>query len=154
MYKTYSKFKKYDTIETEKNLRLFKNFYLPIQIKEIRNYEEKEEEIQNDYETAKILGETTAKQKLDASLGFSNSEQTNVNGGQEQDKNEEQKDNGKGAPEQGKNEEQKYNRKGAQEQDIHGEVIDSKTEVTEKDDCYEVKVTYQVVEDIGTKEKI
>ena len=34
------------------------------------------------------------------------------------------------------------------------EIVDSNTEVTEKNDYYEVKVTYQVVEDIGTKEKI
>ena len=77
---------------------------MPIQIKEIRNYEVNEEEIQNDYETAKSLGETTAKQKLDE-LNYA-------------------------------------------------QVVDSNTEVTEKNDYYEVKVTYQVVEDIGTKEKI
>ena len=124
LYKKYSKFKKYDTIVKEKNLRLFKNFYLPIQIKEICNYEENEKEIQNDYETAKTLGETTAKQKLEATLGFSDSKQL-LNSKQE-----------------------------LSEKENHREIIDSNTEITEKDDCYEVKVTYQVVEDIGTKEKI
>ena len=124
LYKKYSKFKKYDTIVKEKNLRLFKNFYLPIQIKEICNYEENEKEIQNDYETAKTLGETTAKQKLEATLVFSDSKQL-LNSKQE-----------------------------LSEKENHREIIDSNTEITEKDDCYEVKVTYQVVEDIGTKEKI
>lgn len=172
LYKKYSKFKKYDTIVSEKNLRLFKNLYLPIQIKEIRNYEVNEEEIQNDYETAKSLGETTAKQKLDATLGFSNTEQTNANSGAleqdkseeqindskvtlEQDKSQEQINDSKDPEEQGKNEEQKSNNSDAQGQEgKNREIVDSNTEVTEKNDYYEVKVTYQVVEDIGTKEKI
>ena len=123
-YKTYSKFKKYDTIETEKNLKLFKNLYLPIQVKEICNYEENEVEVHNDYETAKILGETTAKQKLDSLLGFSKSAQL------------------------------KESNQGEKEKENCEELVDSNTEVTEKDDHYEVKVTYQVIEDIGTKEKI
>jgi len=156
LYKKYSKFKKYDTIVSEKNLRLFKNLYLPIQIKEIRNYEVNEEEIQNDYETAKSIGETTAKQKLDATLGFSNTEQINANSGAlEQDKSQEQINDSKDPEEQGKNEEQKSNNSDAQGQEgKNREIVDSNTEVTEKNDYYEVKVTYQVVEDIGTKEKI
>ena len=52
-------------------------------------------------------------------------------------------------------EEQKSNNSHAQGQEAKNrEVVDSNTEVTEKNDYYEVKVTYQVVEDIGTKEKI
>lgn len=38
-YKTISKFEKYDTIKTEKKIKLFNNFYLPIEFKKITNYE-------------------------------------------------------------------------------------------------------------------
>ncbi len=37
---------------------------------------------------------------------------------------------------------------------ISGEVVDKQTEVTENDRYYDVKVTYTVIENIGTKEKI
>ncbi len=37
---------------------------------------------------------------------------------------------------------------------ISGEVVDKQTEVTEHDRYYDVKVTYTVIENIGTKEKI
>ena len=39
-YKTLSKFKIYDTIYTEKQLKIFSNFYLPISIVEITNKEQ------------------------------------------------------------------------------------------------------------------
>ena len=42
-YKTLSKFKIYDTIYTEKNLKIFSNFYLPISIVEITNKEQVKE---------------------------------------------------------------------------------------------------------------
>ena len=76
-------------------------------------------------------------------------------GALEQDKSEEQINDSKDPEEQGKNEEQKSNSSDAQWQEgKNREIVDSNTEVTEKKDYYEVKVTYQVVEDIGTKEKI
>lgn len=40
-YKTISKFEKYDTIKTEKKIKLFNNFYLPIEFKKTTNYEYK-----------------------------------------------------------------------------------------------------------------
>ena len=93
---------------------------------------------------------------MDATLGFSNTEQINANSGAlEQDKSQEQINDSKDPEEQGKNEEQKSNNSDAQGQEgKNREIVDSNTEVTEKNDYYEVKVTYQVVEDIGTKEKI
>lgn len=42
-YKTLSKFKIYDTIYTEKNLKIFSNFYLPISVVEITNKEQVKE---------------------------------------------------------------------------------------------------------------
>lgn len=39
LYKTISKFQKYDTIKTEKKIKLFNNFYLPIEFKKTTNYE-------------------------------------------------------------------------------------------------------------------
>ena len=37
---------------------------------------------------------------------------------------------------------------------INGEVIDKKIDVTERESSYEIKVTYSVIENIGTKEEI
>lgn len=53
-YKSISNFKKYDTIETIKRVRLFSDFYLPIEIKILENFEleesdsSKEEIIENE----------------------------------------------------------------------------------------------------------
>lgn len=104
LYKKFSKFKKYDTIVAEKNLKIFKNLYLPITIVENTNFEVNEIKETRDYEQAKNLGELTAKSKLNA-LSFE-------------------------------------------------KLQNQETEVQEKEDCFEVKVTYQVIEEIGTKEKI
>ena len=43
LYKTLSKFKKYDTINENKKLMLFSNFYLPIELIKITNYEYQEQ---------------------------------------------------------------------------------------------------------------
>lgn len=45
LYKTLSKFQKYDTISTNKKIRLFSNFYLPIEIIKTTNYETTEETV-------------------------------------------------------------------------------------------------------------
>jgi len=47
-YKTISNFKKYDTIETNKRVRLFSDFYLPIEIKILENFELEESDISKD----------------------------------------------------------------------------------------------------------
>ena len=44
-YKSISNFKKYDTIETIKRVRLFSDFYLPIEIKILENFELEESDI-------------------------------------------------------------------------------------------------------------
>lgn len=40
-YKTLSKFEKYDTMETKNKFKILNNFYLPIELKKITNYEYK-----------------------------------------------------------------------------------------------------------------
>lgn len=103
-YKRLSKFKFYDTIYTEKKLRLFPNLYLPIKVILYDNYEVNELETYNDYETAKCYGE----QKL-------RDETMNL---------------------------------------INGEIINQTTDIMEYDNYYLVRITYEVIEEIGTKEKI
>lgn len=104
LYKRLSKFKKYDTIYSSKKVRLFPNFYLPIDIITVTNYEVNEEEIDYDKSMAKTTGEAIASEKIDKL--------------------------------------------------IDGEVINKNTEITEYNDYYDVKVIYEVIENIGTKEKI
>ena len=45
-YKTISKFKKYDTMETKNKIKILNNFYLPIEFKKITNYEYRYEQKQ------------------------------------------------------------------------------------------------------------
>lgn len=45
LYKTLSKFENYDTIEETKKLKLFSDFYLPIELTKITNYETNKETI-------------------------------------------------------------------------------------------------------------
>ena len=52
-YKTLSKFKNYDTIEEEKKLTLFSNYYLPIKIVKSTNYETEKQEVIYDVEELK-----------------------------------------------------------------------------------------------------
>lgn len=103
-YKMLSKFKKYDTIYTEKKLQLFPNFYLPISFIKQTNYEINEIEQINDYDTAKFKAEKEIKPKM--------------------------------------------------EKTINGEIINSTTNITEDSSYYNINVTYEVIEEIGTKEKI
>ena len=66
--KGVSKFKNYDTIEASKKLKLFSDFYLPIEIytKTFQEYEEKE--IIYTPEEAKTIGENLAMQKLEKTI--------------------------------------------------------------------------------------
>lgn len=105
-YKTLSKFKKYDTIEEIKKLKLFSDFYLPFQIVKNTNEEYIEEAIEYSKEEAKKLGIENAKKVLD--------EQINV------------KEN----------------------------IINTYINYNETDKFIEVEVIYEVLEEIGTKEKI
>ena len=105
LYKTLSKYKNYDTIYTNKKLKLFSNFYLPIELIKTTNYEVIESEISYDKNTAKVEGQKRAEEKLDKLV-------------------------------------------------TQGEIANKIIDVKENETSYEVTVTYEVVEEIGTKEKI
>ena len=63
-YKTLSKFKIYDTIYTEKKIKIFSNFYLPISIVEITNKEQVKEKREYNKEEVIELG----KEKLSKAI--------------------------------------------------------------------------------------
>ena len=104
--KRVSKFKKYDTIETDKKLKLFSDFYLPIEIRTQNLQEYEEQEVIYTVEEAKNIGVQEAKQKLDEKIDDKNS------------------------------------------------IQDEKIYIEETTDSVEVEVVYEVLENIGTKEKI
>ena len=103
-YKTLSKYENYDTMYTSKKLKLFSNFYLPIEIIKYTNYEVTNTEITYNEEQAKAEGQSRAEEKLNSL--------------------------------------------------ITGEIAEKNVSITDMGDYYDVKVTYDVIEDIGTKEKI
>lgn len=105
-YKTLSKFKKYDTIEQNKKIKLFSDFYLPVEIIQKNNYELVEETINYTKEQAKQKAEEEAKKKLD--------EQVKV------------KEN----------------------------ILNTYINYQETEEYIEAQVIYEVLEEIGTKEKI
>ena len=106
LFKTLSKFEIYDTIEEEKKLQLFSNFYLPISIINITNYESQTKEIKYNKDEAKSLGVNELRAKLDEQI---NNKENVVN-----------------------------------------EIIN----YYEETDGITVEVIYEVVENIGTNEKI
>lgn len=105
LYKTLSKFQNYDTICSSNKLRLFSDFYLPIEIIKNTNYEKIEETVQYSLEEAKNIAIQKAKEKLDEQIS--------------------------------QNEENKLN-----------------TYINYNEQTNEIKVIYEMIEDIGTKEKI
>lgn len=105
-YKTLSKFKNYDTIEEIKKVKLFSNFYLPIEIIKKTNYECIEEKIEYSKEEAKQIGIENAKKVLEEQI--------------------ENKEN----------------------------IVNTYINYNETDEFIEVEVIYEVLEEIGTKEKI
>lgn len=105
-YKTLSKFKIYDTIYTEKNLKIFSNFYLPISVVEITNKEQVKETQKYSKEEVIELG----KEKLSKAI--------------EEDI--------------------------ANKENILGVTVDTE----EQEDFVEVCVTYEVLENIESYEKI
>jgi len=112
LYKTLSKFEKYDTIRENKKLKLFSNFYLPIELITITNYELQEKEYQYSLEEAKQKGIKAAQEVLNKKVQ------------QEKESTEEQK------------------------------IINTYSTTNETASYVEVEVTYEVLEEIGTKEKI
>ena len=105
-YKTLSKFQKYDTIEKSKKIKLFSDFYLPIEIIKKTNYELVDEEKTYTKEEAKQEAVTRAKQILDEQI--------------------ENKEN----------------------------ILNTYINYQETEDYIEAEVIYEVLEEIGTKEKI
>lgn len=105
-YKTLSKFEKYDTIEENKKLKLFSDFYLPIEIIKKTNHELINEEKVYEKEEAKQEAVTRAKEILDEQI--------------------ETKEN----------------------------IINTYINYNETEEYIEAEVIYEVLEEIGTKEKI
>ena len=104
-YKTLSKFKIYDTIEEEKKIKIFSDFYLPISLTIITNKEQKNIEKEYSLEEAKNQGIQQIKEQLENEIGQGNKV---------------------------------------------GEVINT----NETEEYIDVTVTYEVLEKIGTEEKI
>lgn len=105
-YKNLSKFKKYDTINESKKVKLFSNFYLPIELNKTTNYEYQEKEVT--YTEEELVDMTVSKL----------------------------------------------------EEELNNEIKDTKSIVNKhvntykNEGCVEVEVIYEVIEKIGTEEKI
>ena len=106
LYKTLSKFEKYDTIETSNKIKIFSNIYLPIEIIKITNNEFVEKEITYGNEEAKQIGIEELSEKIEGNI--------------------ENKEN----------------------------ILQKYENAYASDDYIEVELTYEVIENIGTKEKI
>ena len=106
LYKTLSKFEKYDTIETCNQVKIFSNFYLPIELVKITNTEKIEKNITYGIEEAKQICIEKASKKIEENL------QNNP------------------------------------------EVLQKYINAYANGDCVEAEVTYEDLENIGTKEKI
>lgn len=104
--KRVSKFQIYDTIDAEKKIRVFSDFYLPISIIKTTNKELKEDEKSYNIEEAKELGIEELERELDKEI------------------------------------------------DNKEKIINKNIKTYEKEDGVEVYVTYEVLENIGTNEKI
>ncbi len=105
-YKTLSKFQKYDTIEENKKLKLFSDFYLPIEILKKTNYELVEQEKTYTKEEAKEIASNQAKMRLENQI--------------------KEKEN----------------------------ILNTYINYQETENYIEAQVIYEVLEEIGTKEKI
>ncbi len=104
--KRLSKFKIYDTIESEKKIRLFSDFYLPISVKKTTQKELEEQQKTYQAEEAKSIGKQQLEQELEAEI---------------EDKSK---------------------------------IVNKYSNTYEKEDGVEIYVTYEVLETIGTNEKI
>jgi similar to stage IV sporulation protein len=105
-YKTLSKFEKYDTIEEIKKIKLFSEFYLPIEIIKNTNYELVQENIELTSEEAKNIAIEQAKNNIENQIENKES------------------------------------------------ILNTYINYNQTDEYVEVEVIYEVLEEIGTKEKI
>lgn len=106
LYKRVSNFENYDTIVENKKLRLFSDFYLPIEWIKNTNKEYKNTEIIHSIDEAKEIGKQRAKQELDSQI------------------------------------------------ENHDNILNEHVTTYEDGEYIDVEVTYEVQENIGTKEKI
>ena len=104
--KRLSKFEIYDTIDTEKKIKIFSDFYLPISLVKITNKEIQEEQKTYTIEEAKNIGIQELQEELDNEI---------------EDKEK---------------------------------IVNKIINTYEKEDGIEVYITYEVLENIGTNEKI
>ena len=105
-YKKLSKFEIYDTISTEKKLKISSDFYLPLKLVINTNYESVEEEIEYTKDETKEKAINEAKKILESKIG---------------------------------------NNEG---------IVNQYININENEEYIEAEVTYEVLEDIGTEEKI
>lgn len=105
-YKKLSKFKIYDTIETENKLKIFSDFYLPISVVKTTNKELEEIQKKYELEEAKKLGVKELEEKLNSEIENKES------------------------------------------------IVSKNINTYEKEDSVDIYVTYEVLENIGTNEKI
>lgn len=106
LYKTLSNFKNYDTINENKKISLFSNFYLPIEIVKKTNYEKVKREVIYEKENLKKI----TMQKLDEKIKNKIEKQENI--------------------------------------------INKYVNVKEQNGFIDIELVYEVLENIGTKEKI
>lgn len=105
-YKRLSKFENYDTMYTNKKVKIFSDFYIPVELTKYDNYEINYKEVEYTAEEAKEKAKNIAEEKLLEQI--------------------ENKDNIKNVT----------------------------VNYTEYQDCVEAEVIYEVLENIGTEEKI
>lgn len=106
LYKTLSKFEKYDTIYTDKKVKIFSDFYLPVSFTECNNFETISKTEEYTQEEAKNIAIERAEKKLAEQITNSD------------------------------------------------DIQDKKINVITTNDYVEVEVIYEVLENIGTEEKI
>ena len=68
LYKRLSNFEKYDTIYSTKKLKIFSNFYIPVELIECNNFEIKEYEVNYTEEEAKEEAKKRAEEKLNEKI--------------------------------------------------------------------------------------
>ena len=68
LYKKLSNFEKYDTIYTAKKIKIFSNFYIPVELIECNNFEIKESELNYTEEEAKEEARKRAEEKLNQKI--------------------------------------------------------------------------------------
>lgn len=105
-YKTLSKFKNYDTMYTNKKVKIFSDFYIPVELTKCDSHEINYKEVEYTIDEAREMAKSVAEQKLlEQIANKDNIENVTVN-------------------------------------------------YIENGDCVEAEVIYEVIENIGTEEKI